>query len=111
MSQPQVKNVSAKLLKAMKQVGGRVTKTGWNNYSRYKYITESDINEAVLPALLEHGLVLVTSVESVEETPQEGENKNRFATVNLLHTLTDTESGEQMVFRSAGTGADQRSCR
>lgn len=106
MQSVSVKNVSAKLLKAIKQVGGKVTKTGWNSYSKYHYITESDINAAVLPALLDNGLILTTSVDHVVETPAGEDNKNRFATVHLTHTLVDTESGESLTFKSAGTGAD-----
>lgn len=102
----EVKNVSKKLLNAIKQVGGKVQKTGYNTYSKYKYITESDINEAVLPALMDNGLVLTTSVDSYEETPSSTDNKNRFATVKLTHTIIDTDSGESLIFSSVGTGAD-----
>lgn len=101
-----MKNVSKKLLKAIEQVGGKVTKTGYNSFSKYKYITESDINEAVLPALLSQGLLMTTSVESVMETPSGPDNKNRFCTVQLVHTIIDTESGETLTLKSAGTAAD-----
>ncbi len=101
-----MKNVSFKLLQAIKKVGGKVTKTGYNSFSKYKYITESDINEAILPALVEQGLLLTTSVESVEETAASAEVKNRFATVKLLHKIIDTETGETLEFYSVGTAAD-----
>lgn len=101
-----MKNVSAKLLKAIEQVGGTVPKTGWNNFSKYKYITESDINTVVLPALLKQGLLLTTSLESVVETPAGPESKNRFATVHLIHTITDVDSAEVLTLKSAGIAAD-----
>lgn len=101
-----MKNVSSKLLKAIQQLGGSVEKTGWNSYSKYKYVTESDINKAVLPALLEQGLLLTTSVESVNEEVSTADQKNRFASVILVHKIIDTASGETLEFRSAGTGAD-----
>lgn len=101
-----MKNVSKKLLAAIKQVGGKVKKTGYNGFSKYHYITESDINEAVLPALLDNGLILTTSVESYQETPSSVDSKNRFASVMLVHKIIDTESGEVLEFKSAGTGAD-----
>lgn len=101
-----MKNVSKKLLKAVQKLGGTVPKTGYNSYSKYKYVTEADINGAVLPALLEQGLLLTTSVESVQETPSSEEQKNRFASVVLVHKIIDTDSGEVLEFKSAGTGAD-----
>lgn len=101
-----MKSVSKKLLKAIEAVGGSVPKTGWNNFSKYKYITESDINQAVLPALIKEGLLLTTSVESIIETPSDATQKNRFCTVHLLHTIVDVETGETITLKSAGTAAD-----
>lgn len=101
-----MKNVSKKLLVAITEVGGKVQKTGWNAFSKYHYITESDINEAVLPALIKAGLVLTTSIKSVKETPSSEGQKNRFAEVVLTHKVIDTESGEHLEFDSTGTGAD-----
>jgi hypothetical protein len=101
-----MKSVSKKLLAAIAQLGGSVPKTGWNNYSKYHYVTEADINNAVLPALLKQGLLLTTSVETVKEEVSTAEQKNRFASVVLLHKIIDTESGEVLEFKSTGTGAD-----
>ena len=101
-----IKNVSKKLHAAIKQVGGKVKKTGWNNFSKYHYMSESDINEAVLPALSDNGLILTTSVDTFTETPADGNNKNRFASVKLTHNIIDVESGETLTFSSVGTGAD-----
>ena len=101
-----MKNVTSKLLKAIKAVGGQVTKTGYNSFSKYAYITESDVNAVVLPALLEQGLLLTTSLESVTETPSGPDSKNRFATVHLVHLITDVDSGESITLKSAGVAAD-----
>ena len=101
-----MKNVSRKLLNAIRAVGGKVEKTGYNNFSKYAYITESDVNEAILPALLAEGLLLTTSIESLVETPSGPDSKNRFATVHLNHKIIDTESGEVLELKSAGTAAD-----
>jgi hypothetical protein len=101
-----IKNVSSKLLKAIAKVGGKVQKTGYNSFSRYNYITESDVNTAVLPALLEQGLLLTTSVDGFTETPATPDNKNRFASITLNHTIIDTESGEMLLFKSAAVAAD-----
>lgn len=101
-----MKNVSKKLLQAITEVGGKVQKTGYNSYSKYHYITESDVNEAVLPALTKANLILTTSVVSVKETPSSESQKNRFAEVILVHKVIDCESGECLEFQSAGTGAD-----
>jgi hypothetical protein len=101
-----MQKVSKKLLQAVTEVGGKVQKTGYNSFSKYHYITESDINEAVLPALTKAGLVLTTSVVSVKETPSSEGQKNRFAEVILVHKVIDSDSGECLEFQSAGTGAD-----
>ena len=101
-----MKNVSKKLLNAIKQVGGKVNKTGYNSFSKYHYITESDVNEAILPALLAQGLLLTTSVESHVETPSGPDSKNRFAIVRLVHQIIDTDSGEILTLHSVGTAAD-----
>lgn len=101
-----MKSVSKKLLAAIAQLGGSVPKTGWNNYSKYHYVTEADINNAVLPALLKQGLLLTTSVETVKEEVSTADQKNRFASVVLLHKIIDTDSGEVLEFKSTGTGAD-----
>lgn len=101
-----MKNVSKKLLAAVAQVGGKVQKTGYNSYSKYNYVTEADINDAVFPALKAQGLLLTTSVESMTETPATGDQKNRFASVVLVHKIIDTDSGEVLEFKSVGTGAD-----
>lgn len=101
-----MKNVSSKLLKAIATVGGKVQKTGYNSFSKYKYITESDINEAVLPALIEQGLLLVTSVEDYQETAAAENNKNRFGRITLIHNIIDTDSGETITLHSVGTAAD-----
>jgi hypothetical protein len=101
-----MKNVSSKLLKAIATVGGKVQKTGYNSFSKYKYITESDINDAVLPALIEQGLLLITSVEDYQETPSTENNKNRFGKISLIHNIIDTESGETITLHSVGTAAD-----
>lgn len=98
--------VYAKLLEAVKKVGGEVPKTGYNSFSKYKYITESDINKAVLPALLEQGLLLTTSVKSLAETASGPESKNRFATVILNHKIIDAVTGDFLELESAGTAAD-----
>lgn len=101
-----MQKVSKKLLAAVNEVGGKVQKTGYNSFSKYHYITESDINEAVLPALTKAGLVLTTSVVSVKETASSEGQKNRFAEVILVHKVIDSDSGECLEFQSAGTGAD-----
>lgn len=101
-----MKNVSKKLLKVIEDLGGKVQKTGYNSFSKYHYVTESDINEAVLPALIKQGLLLTTSVESVVETPSTSDQKNRFASIVLVHKIIDTDSGEVLEFKSVGTGAD-----
>ena len=79
-----------------------VQKKGFNDFQKYAYFTEADVLNEVRPRLLEHGLMLIPSVESV----QHDDHGNTHITVryDLYH-----ESGDSLSFICAGSGNDRNS--
>ena len=79
-----------------------VQKKGFNDFQKYAYFTEADVLNEVRPALLENGLMLIPSVESM----QHDEQGNTHITVryDLYH-----ESGDSLSFICAGSGNDRNS--
>jgi len=102
-----MKNVAKKLLKVTEALDGKVKKSGYNNYSKYSYVTEADLIDAIRPELIRQGLVITTSVHSFSETGATEDDDNRYASVTLKHVIIDAESGECLELFSAGTGADR----
>lgn len=102
-----MKSLATKILLVIKELDGKVQKTGWNNFQKYKYITEADITEALRPALLKHKVVIFSSiVESKEMSPGGKSGDQKIYQVIYKHTLVDADSGETLEVMSAGTGAD-----
>lgn len=85
----------------MKEVG-YVQKAGHNDFQNYKYATEADAIKAIRPAMLNHGLCMIPSVESVSQ--DEWGNTN----VIMLYRIFD-EEGNFLSFRAAGSGNDKNS--
>jgi hypothetical protein len=85
----------------MKEVG-YVQKAGHNDFQNYKYATEADAIKAIRPAMLNHGLCMIPSVESV--------NQDEYGNTNviMLYRIFD-EEGNFLAFRAAGSGNDRNS--
>ena len=85
----------------MKEVG-YVQKAGHNDFQNYKYATEADAIKAIRPAMLNHGLCMIPSVESV--------NQDEYGNTNviMLYRIFD-EEGNFLSFRAAGSGNDKNS--
>lgn len=96
-----VASISKKLVAVMKEVG-YVQKAGHNDFQNYKYATEADAIKAIRPAMLNHGLCMIPSVESV--------NQDEFGNTNviMLYRIFD-EEGNFLSFRAAGSGNDRNS--
>lgn len=93
------------LLKAMNEVMkavGYVQKTGKNTFHGYRYAGEGELLAALRPHMVEHGLILIPTVEGEERRDEDG---NVFLTVSysLAHT-----SGEVWphAIRYVGCGND-----
>ena len=100
-SQSGVASICKKVIAVMKEVG-YVQKGSRNEFQGYKYASEADAIAALRPALINHGLFLIPSVESV--------NMDEYACVNvtMIYRLFD-EEGNFITFRAAGSGTDKNS--
>ena len=96
-----MKQVLAALINASREVG-YVQKRGYNDFQKYSYVTEADILQEVRPALLNHGLVMIPSVESISH--DEHGNTHISVRYDVYH-----ESGETLSFVMAGSGNDRNS--
>jgi len=59
------RNIYQRLHAAMRDVG-YIQKDGYNSFSKYKYVTHDAVVEHVRKALVQHGIVVVTSTPEVE---------------------------------------------
>lgn len=98
--------MSAKIAAALHAVMSKVTyvqKQGENKFHGYRYASEADLLEKLRPAMVEEGLMLIPSIDSVSEIDQHG---NTMVTINytLIH-----KSGEiwPHPIRAAGCGGDR----
>ena len=96
-----MKQVLTALINASREVG-YVQKRGYNDFQKYSYVTEADILQEVRPALLNHGLVMIPSVESISH--DEHGNTHISVRYDVYH-----ESGETLSFVMAGSGNDKNS--
>jgi hypothetical protein len=96
-----MKNLAKKLVQVVGSVSGKVGKSGYNSHQKYNYVMEADLLDAVREEIVKAGIVITSSVESVERD-------GNITTVKLKHTLIDAESGESFEVWSAGQGADNQ---
>jgi hypothetical protein len=93
----------AKLFQKIANVMGkveRVPKNGYNNFHKYKYVTESDLIESVRKFMSEEGLIIFNNVKSYEVNGE-------IATVTIEFTLACTETGETINSVMVGQGQDK----
>lgn len=100
----QDKNITKKnslVKKLVKILGetGKVKKSGMNTHHKYQYTTESDLLELLRPKLVEAGIFIFSSVETVIK-------EDNITTVTMKHTFVDSASGEEYIVHSAGQGQD-----
>ena len=103
--------IAVKWLNILSTLKG-VPKKGYNSHQNYHYIRESDIVDSIKDAILEQKVILRTDtkllrMDPVEKTRKDGSKATEFiTTVEAVLTLSDTESGEELVFTSIGSGID-----
>jgi hypothetical protein len=98
--------MSAKITQALHAVMssvGYVQKTGKNAFHGYKYAGEADLLEKLRPAMLEAGLLLIPSVESVSAIDEHGITHIRMA-YTLVHK--DGDVWPEKIY-AAGEGGDK----
>ncbi|HEX7065887.1 MAG TPA: ERF family protein [Bacillales bacterium] len=101
------KKLIGKLVSVMNQVK-YIEKKGFNNFNKYKYATEADVNEKVREYLAEQGVMMIPNMKSYETR----EHKNRkgnteyIGTAEIEFTFYDGETGESISFTVYGEGQD-----
>lgn len=96
-----MKHLSAKMVKILSAVSGKVAKSGRNTHQKYNYVMEADLLDAVRSELISNGVFVFSSVEEVTL-------ENSLTTVKTKHTFVDSDSGESFEVFSAGQGADKQ---
>jgi len=94
-------SIAAKVMQVMRKVG-YVQKDGKNEFQGYKYASEANAIAAIRPALVEAGLFMIPSVESVSQDQHGNTN------VLVIYRIFD-EEGHFISFRAAGSGNDKNS--
>lgn len=90
-------------LREVVALGARIERSGANELEGYTFTTETDVLAVVRPALVARSVLLLTSVEGLEETPDGGALLTR---VRTSHTFIDAESGQSLALESAGESWD-----
>lgn len=101
-------NIHQRLLSVQAAVG-RVPKSGWNNFDKYHYVTESDLLDAARLALIENkvALVLVGMEEETGFIERVGKDPKRWAKVKLLYDIVNAEEpGDRIATSSVGYAED-----
>lgn len=72
----------------------RIKKTGWNDFHKYWYATESDIKDGIRPLLEEFGLSFTSDLlKRVETTVKTNKGEATKTDLQMLFVLVDTETG------------------
>lgn len=101
------KSLVKKLAKIMNEMGA-VPKTGWNNFNKYNYTTEADIQAITSKRMAKENIIM---------TPYEIEHSTREVTTRKGNAeyvyqgtwnfeILDGDSGEQLTIRVSGEGQD-----
>lgn len=95
-------SIALALHEVMSKVG-YVQKSSFNDFHKYKYAGEAALLEALRPAMVEAGLLLIPSTRSISEIDQHGN-----VTVMIAYTLAHKDGSvwpEKLV--AVGTGNDR----
>lgn len=101
------KKLVQKLAEVMKQVK-YIAKNGYNEFNRYKYATEADVNEKVREVLAEQNVIMIPNMKShnVREHTNRKGNTEYIVTAEVEFTFMDGDSGETISFTVFGEGQD-----
>ena len=102
-----MQKIAKKFVEVMRDCS-HVAKNGTNDYHKYKYVTAADVLEKVNASLTKHGIasVVTPSLLSMQEITTAKGNTERLATVEVIVTLIDSESGESFTIKGLGSGQD-----
>jgi hypothetical protein len=97
-------NLREKFAEVRKRLG-YVQKRGHNERQNYSYVTAADLAGSVGDILSELGVVVIPQLQSIStETPRS--SSERIARIIMSYRFVDARSGEELMVRVAGEGAD-----
>ena len=102
-----MKNLAKKMVEVMKECC-HVAKNGKNDFHQYNYDKAADVLEMVNESLTKHGIFTTVEVnikDTREVTTSKG-NKEILASVEIVVTLIDSDSGETAKISGVGSGQD-----
>ena len=99
------KSLVAKLADIINQVGPQ-KHAGYNDFHKYTYFTEAQLMDVIQPLLAKAGLILTTSILSVEtrEITNAKGKPEQLTLVKTEHVITD--GAESLTLLGAGQGVD-----
>lgn len=104
-------NDHATLYKKLAEVASEVenvTKAGWNDFHKYHYVTERDLVDAVRAKLSARNVILIPSVDSIEERHYQTDKGKHsvVTTTNVSFTFACGDTGATHTASWAGQGDD-----
>ena len=102
-----MQKIAKKFVEVMRECS-HVTKNGTNDFHKYKYTTAADVLEKVNASLTKHGIasVVTPNLLSMQAVTTAKGNVEQLATVEVVITLIDSESGETLTLKGLGSGQD-----
>ena len=102
-----MQKIAKKFVEVMRECS-HVVKTGTNDFHKYKYATATDVLEKVNASLTKHGIasVVTPNLLSMQQITTAKGNTEQMATVEVVITLIDSESGESFAIKGLGSGQD-----
>lgn len=103
-----MKSLASKLCRIYGKVSA-LEKEGNNSFAKYKYFTEGQMLQYLRPLMTEEGLFIFHSTEEIihREVKRGGGDKTELhSIVKTVHTIVDSETGEQFTVKSVGEGID-----
>ena len=102
-----MQKIAKKFVEVMRDCS-HVAKNGTNDFHKYKYATAADVLEKVNASLTKHGLasVVTPNLLNMQQVTTAKGNVEQLATVEVVITLIDAESGESLTLKGLGSGQD-----
>ena len=102
-----MQKLAAKFIQVMQECS-HITKTGVNSFHKYKYATSSDVMQKVNAALTKYGIAsfVTPNLISLQDVTTAKGNTEHLATVEVVVTLVDKDSGESASLKGLGNGQD-----
>ena len=102
-----MQKIAKKFVEVMRECS-HVAKNGTNEYHRYKYTTAADVLEKVNASLTKHEIasVVTPNLLNMQQVTTAKGNVEQLATVEVVITLIDSESGETLTLKGLGSGQD-----